>query len=230
MTVSDIIKAVRLCIDEEDSNPSSLANQGVLGSDNALMNNIIKGRIGDALKWICLFSPAELLSTTESSVSGSIDIVVEETNKSVETDTNLLSPVSPLLKVVRVKGSKWHRAVLGDSLIREDSDEYLQLNDPNGAVATDDRPQAVLINTKEKKVEVWPAVGSTFTLTYAKALSSAELSSLNTVTTIVNIPVLVETSFIYYLAYLVLTAYGDARKDSMLEVAMQSLGRSQKQQ
>jgi hypothetical protein len=226
MTVSDIIKAVRLCIDEEDSNPSSLANQGVLGSDNALMDNIIKAKIGDAIRWICLYAPAELLSNTETSEIGSIDLIYEE---DLTPTGNLLTPTNTLLKVVRVGCSNWHRAILGDSLLKEDSDEYLQLRDVNGAEATNDRPQAALINTKRKKVEVWPATNNTFTLTYAKALSATELHNIvTTATTKVNVPVLVETSFIYYLAYLVLTAYGDARRESMLEIAMQNLGKSQK--
>lgn len=227
MTVGDIIKAVRLCIDEEDSNPSSLANQGVLGSDNALMDNIIKAKIGDAIRWICLYAPAELLSNTEASVQDSIDLIYEE---NLTPSGNLLTPTKTLLKVVRVGCSNWHRAILGDSLLKEDSDEYLQLRDVNGAEATNDRPQAALINTKQKKVEVWPATNNTFTLTYAKALSATELNNIvTTATTKVNVPVLVETSFIYYLAYLVLTAYGDARRESMLEIAMQNLGKSQKQ-
>jgi hypothetical protein len=227
MTVSDIIKAVRLCIDEEDSNPSSLANQGVLGSDNALMDNIIKAKIGDAIRWICLYAPAELLSNTETSETGSIDLIYEE---DLTPTGNLLTPTNTLLKVVRVGCSNWHRAILGDSLLKEDSDEYLQLRDVNGAEATNDRPQAALINTKRKKVEVWPATNNTFTLTYAKALSATDLNNIvTTATTKVNVPVLVETSFIYYLAYLVLTAYVDARRESMLEIAMQNLGKSQKQ-
>ena len=189
MTVGDIIKAVRLCIDEEDSNPSSLANQGVLGSDNALMDNIIKAKIGDAIRWICLYAPAELLSNTEASVQDSIDLIYEE---NLTPSGNLLTPTKTLLKVVRVGCSNWHRAILGDSLLKEDSDEYLQLRDVNGAEATNDRPQAALINTKQKKVEVWPATNNTFTLTYAKALSATELNNIvTTATTKVNVPVLV---------------------------------------
>jgi hypothetical protein len=232
MTVENIIKAVRWCIDEEALNVAGIADVSAYdfgAGDEGLMNNIIKAKIGDALRWICQYAPAELLSNTETSAAGSIDLIVEETNKTVDTDTNLLTPSSTLLKVVRVKGSKWKRAILGDSLIKEDSDEYLQVSDTNGAEATDDRPQAALINTKQKKVEVWPATGNTFTLTYAKALSATDLGALDTITTVVNVPVLVETSFIYYLAYLVLTAYGDSRRENMLEVAMQNLGKSQKQ-
>lgn len=227
MLVSKIIENVRWCIDEEDSNPSSLANQSVLGSDNALMDNIIKAKIPDALRWICLYAPSELMSSTgDASASGTIDLIVEEI---LPPSHNLLTPSQTLLKVVRVKGSNWHRAILGDSLLKEDSDEYLQLRDTNGAEATNDRPQAALINTKQKKVEVWPESDNQFTLTYAKALSNSDMQALTTITTNVNIPVLVETSFIYYLAYLVLSAYGDPRREIMMEIAMQNIGKGQKQ-
>lgn len=227
MLVSKIIENVRWCIDEEDSNPSSLAYVSVLGSDSALMDNIIKAKIPDALRWICLYAPSELMSSTgDAPASGTIDLIVEET---LPPSHNLLTPSQTLLKVVRVKGSNWHRAILGDSLLKEDSDEYLQLRDTNGAEATNDRPQAALINTKQKKVEVWPTSNNQFTLTYAKALSNSDMQALTTITTNVNIPVLVETSFIYYLAYLVLSAYGDPRREIMMEIAMQNIGKGQKQ-
>lgn len=236
MKVRDIIDAVRLCIDEEALNGADFADASMYGDgagDEGLMNNIITAKIPDALRWICMYAPAELLSSGGAQVSAApdrwIELIVEETDKSVDAGTNLLTPRETLVKVVRVKGSQWHRAVLGDSLIKEDSDEYLQLRDENGAEATNDRPQAVLVNTKKKKVEVWPADGNVFTLTYAKALSYSDLTKLNTPSSVVNIPVLTETSFVYYLAYLVLTAYGDARRETMLEIAMQNLGKSQKQ-
>jgi len=225
MKVEDIVKSVRLCIDEEASNPSSLA--GADGDDITKMDSIIKDKIGDALRWVCTNAPSELLSSTSAaSASGSVDLIYEETNPS--RSDNVITPAKTMLKVVRVKGSKWHRAILGDSMIKEDSDEYLQLKDSYGATATDDRPQAALINTKQRKVEVWPYDGNTFTLTYVKALEDSDISALATGTTIVNLPVLVETSLVYYLAYLLLSAYGDGRSNRMLEIAIQNLGISDK--
>ena len=125
MTVENIIKAVRWCIDEEALNVAGIADVSAYdygAGDEGLMNNIIKAKIGDALRWICLYAPAELLSNTETSTTGSIDLIVEET---LSPSNNLLTPTQTLLKVVRVKGSSWHRAILGDSLLKEDSDEYL---------------------------------------------------------------------------------------------------------
>lgn len=230
MTVNDIVKAVRWCIDEEGLNVSHIDDASAFdygSGDEGLMNNIIKAKIPDALRWICLYAPSELMSSSgDTSAEGSVDLIIEE---NLVPTNNLLTPNKTLTKVVRVKGSNWHRAILGDSLLKEDSDEYLQLRDNNGAEATNDRPQAALINTKQKKVEVWPAIGNTFTLTYAKALSATELNTITTTNATINVPVLVETSFIYYLAFLLLSAYGDARREGMLEIAMQNLGKGQKQ-
>lgn len=230
ITVGDIVKAVRLCIDEEGGNTASLADASVLGGfateDAALMNNIIRNKIGDALRWVCLYAPAEQLSGSSNNSQGAIDIIQEETLTAVN---NVLTPTKTMIRVVRVKGADWHRAILGDSLIREDHDDYLQLRDDNGATATAERPQAAILNTKKKKIEVWPGEG-TFLLTYIKALSVSDISNLDNDQTEVGIPDNVETSFVYYLAYLLCTAYGDSRAKSMYDNAVVSLGRSQDRQ
>lgn len=235
MTVGNIIKAVRWCIDEEAVNAANLADASAydidagVHTDIGLMNNIIRNKIGDAFRWVCLYAPADQLSGSSTSGGGSstaIDIIQEDT---LTATNNVLTPTETLIRVVRVKGADWHRAILGDSLIKEDSDEYLQLRDENGAAATADRPQAVLVNTKQKKVEVWPGNGQ-FVLTYIKALSASDLSNLDNDQTEVRVPTNVETSFIYYLAYLLCTAYGDTRAKSMFDNATLNLGRTEDKQ
>lgn len=233
MTVGEIIKSVRWCIDEEAVNMAEIADvsaydfEGGIHTDTGLMNNIIRHKIPDALRWVCLYAPAEQLSGGSGSQQDSIDVIHEDANLTAEG--NVLTPSKTLVRVIRVKGTGWHRAILGDSLIKEDSDEYLQVHDTNGAEATIDRPQAALVNTKEKKVEVWPGNG-TFSLTYITTLSSTDIQNLDNDNTPVGVPVQVETSFIYYLAYLLLTAYGDARAKSMFDVAMLNLGRKEDKQ
>lgn len=242
MTVGNIIKAVRWCIDEEALNVAGIADvsaydfDGGTHTDMGLMNNIIRYKIPAALRWVCLYAPAEQLSGVTSGGSGggggsssTIDIIQEDA--SLSASNNLLTPSKTLIRVVRVKGTGWHRAILGDTLIKEDSDEYLAVNDTNGAQATKDRPQAALVNTKTKKVEVFPVEsGDTFSLTYITTISASDLQNLNVDSTEVGIPAQVETSFIYYLAYLLLTAYGDARAKSMFDVATLNIGKSEDKQ
>jgi hypothetical protein len=225
MTVSGIIKAVRLCIDEEAANAASLAAASVLdGSaveDSSLMDNIIRAKIPDALRWVCLYAPTEMLAAADT--TSSIDIITEEQH--TVTSGNTITPQKTLLRLIRVKGNNWHRAVYGDSLISEDSDMYLQLRDTNGAQATVERPQAALLNTKKRQVEVWPA-DDTFTLTYLRTLSDAELQLLSTDATTVTVPPLTASAFIYYLVFLLLSAYDDTRAERMLTIAQMNLGQS----
>lgn len=254
MTVGNIIKAVRWCIDEEALNVAGIADVSAYDFDNGthtdmgLMNNIIRYKIPAALRWVCLYAPAEQLSGVASSSNNNnnesesegegestndtpepIDIIQEDTNLSATA--NLLTPTKTLVRVIRVKGTGWHRAILGDTLIKEDSDEYLAVNDTNGAQATKDRPQAALVNTKSKAVEVFPAeTNDTFTLTYITTISASDLQNLNDDSTEVGIPAQVETSFIYYLAYLLCSAYGDARAKSMFDIATLNLGKTEDKQ
>lgn len=240
MKVGDIIKAVRWCIDEEALNAANINDvsaydfDGGTHTDLGMMNNIIRNKIAAALRWVCLYAPAEQLSgvssSSEEEESASIDIIEEE--EEMTASNNVLTPTKTLIRVIRVKNeTSWHRAILGDSLIKEDSDEYLQLKDDSGATATVDRPQAALRNTKAKKVEVYPAgTEDKFTLTYVRAFTSDDLGDLTDDTTDVGIPANVETSFIYYLAYLLCTAYGDARAKAMFDVATLNLGKTDDKQ
>lgn len=241
MTVGNIIKAVRWCIDEEAVNAANIANvsaydfDGGTHTDLGLMNNIIRNKIAAALRWVCLYAPAEQLSGVSSSSNNnnnnatSIDVIQEDENLSASN--NVLTPSKTLIRVIRVRGTGWNRAILGDSLLKEDSDEYLQLSDTFGAQATADRPQAALMNTKAKKVEVYPAgANDRFILTYVRAFSNDDLGDLNSDSTDVGIPANVETSFIYYLAYLLLNAYGDTRAKAMFDIATLNLGRTDDKQ
>lgn len=231
MRVQDIYKRVRWCFDEEAMNASSIAD---VSSDNILMNNIIKDKIGDALRWICLYAPAEQLSggsnvTDEDDGDGkTIHIVVDDSGSVPESGGIPLG--ENFIRLIRIRCTDWHRAVMGNSLLSEDSDEYLQLSDEHGAMATYDRPQAVLIESAKKKVEVWPhRDGDTYELTKLVMPMSEDFSSI-TETSKVDIPPLLESSFIYYLAFLTLSAYEDSRSQRMLDIARMNLGHTEDRQ
>ena len=138
MTVGDIIKAVRWCIDEEALNVAGIADVSAYDFDSGthtdlgLMNNIIRYKIPAALRWVCLYAPAEQLSGVASGGSGSTTIDIIQEDASLSATNNVLTPSKTLIRVIRVKGTGWHRAILGDSLIKEDSDEYLAVNDTSG--------------------------------------------------------------------------------------------------
>ena len=248
MTVKQIIKAVRWCIDEEAVNMANLADASAYDfedgahTDEGLMNNIIKSKIGDALRWICLYAPADLLGGTDEYVSGTttpiatgilVDMPTTGTlapTPIVGTQAGKLVMPSDFVKLARVRVAGWHRAV--KNLLSEDSDEYLQLYDTNGATATEDRPQAALIEKSAREIEVWPT-GTSAEYTYVANIDAEDVikerEEGGTTIAYVALPPRVKTSFVYYLAYLLLSAYGDARAERMLQIAMQNLNVTIKQ-
>lgn len=217
VSVQNICRAVRQCFDEEAQNEAGF--DVAAADDSSLMDNIIKAKLGDALRWICLYAPAEQLSGGGSSNTG-VNIIEDVTNQTVPSNGRIALGTN-FIRLIRVRCSNWHRAIMGDTLLSEDSEEYLQLFNPDGAMATADRPQAALIESAEKQVEVWPhEPGSRYDLTKLVMPSSTDLENA----TEVNIPTLLRTSFIYYLAFLVLSAYEDTRAARMLEIAKMNLG------
>ena len=202
MTVEDIIKAVRLSIDEESSNDASFS--AAQAGDDTLMDHIIESKIGDALCWICLYCPPEILSGSDEDKSTG---VITENADVVAIKGRITLPEN-FVRLLRVRGSDWHRAIT--TPIHEDSEEYMQLYD-DIARATNERPQAVLIEKSQKELEVWPSDG-TFEYT---CITTPATSSGNTI----PIPPMAKSSFIYYLTYLLLSAYGDTRAEQMLAIA-----------
>lgn len=242
MTVSEIIKSVRWCIDEEAVNASELADASAYDfeegshSDNGLMNNIITDKIGDALRWVCLFGPATLLDGS--------DETKEEEGETVVVDPGVMKDMSvtpttieghnagritmptDFIKLARIRVSGWHRAIKVP--ISEDSEEYLQLYDVNGATATADRPQAAIIDKTAKEIEVWPwtATDGEVQYTYVAATDgeSFEKTEGDVTETHYALPPKARTAFIYYLAFLVLSAYGDPRAKNMFDIAKMNMG------
>ena len=249
MTEADIINAVRWCYDEESLNDAGFSSASA--GDDSLMNNIIKAKIGDAVRWVCLYAPTELLGgsdetagTTEQNKTG---ILVDETVTDLtvipEGGARFTLP-EDFIKLARIRvtnssipASNWHRAV--KEPLSEDSEEYLQLFDENGAKATYDRPQAAIIDKAIKEMEVWPCTGVTEQHTVADIVYFTYVAETGGNSFDVNIgtelnpvwethyplPPRVKTAFIYYLAFLVLSAYEDSRAARMLEIAKMNIAK-----
>ena len=221
MTVGEIINAVRWCFDEEQTDSSDFRNAS--GNDNTLMDNIIKSKIGDAVRWISLYAPSELLGGSDTSGVGTGIMTDATMTPSAIYGSNggrLVMPAD-FIRLVRVRVEGWHRAV--KSPIEEDSDEYLQLRDTFGAESTKDRPMAAIIDKATKEVEVWPT-GSSAEITYISE-PNVNISSSASTSTNVAIPPRAKSAFVYYLAFLVLSAYEDSRAPRMLEIAKMNIGK-----
>lgn len=233
MDVEQIIKAVRWCYDEEAHNTASFSSASA--DDNTLMNNIIKSKIGDALRWICLYAPAEILDGSDE-VSLETGILVDAELSDHTTSDNgvgiiegaecLVMTMPPsFIKLARVREVNWHRAII--TPIAEDSEEYLQLHDPNGATATVERPQAAIRNKSTRQIELWPLPeGDSFHVEVTFVADPGNSYDTSSPSTKVAIPPKGKTAFIYYLAYLTLSAYEDSRAARMLEIAKMNIGRN----
>ena len=229
MEISDIISRVRWAIDEEAVDNANFGNASA--DDSTKMNKIIKASIGTALHWVCLHAPAEMLTGNDGTTTPPSEqqkLIVDKTPTVAQippTGTAIggsFSLENDFLRLVRVRGDNWHRAVM--TPISEDSEEYLQLRDENGAMATYDRPQAAIILRATKSIEVYPKP-TTVNYTYVRdPLAGGAIDYTSETATAPFVPAKAQAALIYYIAFLVLSAYGDARAARMLEIAMMNIG------
>ena len=221
MTVADIIKKVRWCIDEES---------GYTDYEDVYLNNIIKSCIGVSLRWCAFYADAMLLTdgsgTTDTSLATDYSLTIGEQASSPEGVTysngRLILPATAL-RVTRARVNTWHKASC--AFIMEDSDEYLMQYDDT-AKATIDRPVACVIQTNPLKVELFPHPenGDTVEISIVNSPDDTAYMDAGSESTDVNIPVKMRGAFFYYLAYLVLCAHNDTSKASlMLNIAKQQI-------
>lgn len=239
MNIDDIVSRVRWAIDEEALTNESFLNASA--GDSTKMDNIIKASIGTALHWVCLHAPVEMLTGNDGTTpppSEQQKLIVDK-ELTVGTGTGHYTVITigtppttigctfgvenDFLRLIRVRGDSWYRAVM--SPFSEDSDEYLQLRDENGAMATNDRPQAALILSATKQIEAYPAPAAKIVYTYVKdPLAGGATDYTSGTATAPFVPAKAQAALIYYIAFLVLSAYGDARAARMLEIAMMNIG------
>lgn len=239
MTIQDVIRRVRLCLDEEAANIAQMTVSGTVGNDDdGYMDNIIKDKIPDAVRWCALYAPDGLLrsdreTSGETSKGWSVaaeGVFVKEQACTAAYSATPSGHVTITLppdfgRLVRVRLSSWDKAVRVP--VEEDSDEYLMVN-ADTAKATNDRPVAALIRTEPMKLECWPgsssdASGQSATVTINYVSSGSEVSITSSA---VDIPSQLEPAFIYYIAFLVATAYRDSIANSLLQIARMHLGLS----
>lgn len=219
MTVADTIKQVKWCIDHETTGFSKLQDNG----EDTYMDNIIRAKINDARRWVAAFSGqyASLPSSQKEDIAVTLFSASPDIN-----DVGVFTVPDGInaADIKRVRLSGWFKAAVP---VADTDDDALMMFDAD-AKGTPDRPLAVVMNGSPVKVLVQPyALNSTVELSYTGVASDIEVSGDSDV---VDVSGRLQTAFVYYIAYLLLTAYGDARAQAMLAVAMQSLGRTDKQQ
>lgn len=216
MSIEEIIKAVRWCIDEESNNTSEITDE----KDDLYMDNIIKSKINDALHWIAITAASSpVLSDSKSigSTSDTIQVSDFDSNRNIGVIT--MPSNMEIITINRIRGASWYKAV---TPVEDTDDEALMMYDDT-ANGTIDRPQAAIMRENPIKILMQPKT-STAVITYVGVPKSV---STDVSTTDVAIPDKLKNAFIYYIAFLLLSAYDDTKASQMYTIALQQLGVNQ---
>lgn len=220
MTISEIINKVKWCIDHETHEDAKLADNG----EDTYMDNIIRAKINDARRWLAIATSQSttLTSSPRSSSSSGVTTLTITPYKSFP-DIAIITIPSSLSTVTlsRVRLSSWHKSAIP---ILDTSDDAMLMFDDT-AKGTANRPLATVMQGSPTRILVQPYTSTdTAEIVYIGISSDIDTSSDDTT---VDIPTIHESAFIYYIAYLLLTAYQDPRAQAMFAIAVQLTGSKQ---
>mgnify|MGYP000042028843 FL=1 len=238
MKVEDIIKAVRWCIDEESNNTSEIADE----KDDLYMDNIIKSKINDALHWIAITAASSSVLSdsnkvdfketaskkvaSENTESGKTDVTTSSTFKVESFDeTRGIGAIkmpsdTEVINISRVRGEGWFKAV---TPVEDTDDEALMMFDDT-AKGTADRPLATIMRENPIRILLQP-IPEEAVISFVGVPKNVSITSD---ATNVAIPDKLSNAFIYYLAFLILSAYDDTKANQMYTIALQQIGVSTK--
>lgn len=218
MKVEDIIKQVRWCIDEESNNTSAITDE----KDDLYMDNIIKSKINDALHWIAITAASSSVfaeSKKTSDTSSKISVKDYDATRNIGIIT--MDANTEIISISRVRGNNWFKAVIPV----EDTDNEAYMMFDESAMGTADRPQAVIMRENPIKILLQPKPTEAV-VSFVGVPKNVDVSSE---TTDVAITDKLKNAFIYYLAFLLLSAYNDNKATQMYTIALQQLGVNTKQ-
>lgn len=217
MSIEEIIKAVRWCIDEESNNTSEITDE----KDDLYMDNIIKSKINDALHWIAItaasspvLSDSKKVDTTTSST-----IKVESFDDTKGIGAITMPSNTEVINISRVRGNGWFKAV---TPVEDTDDEALMMFDDT-AKGTEDRPLATIMRENPIRILLQP-IPDEAVISFVGVPKNVDTAS----STDVAIPDKLSNAFIYYIAFLLLSAYDDTKANQMYTIALQQLGVSTK--
>jgi hypothetical protein len=219
MTISEIINKVKWCIDHETHEDAKLADNG----EDSYMDNIIRAKINDARRWLAVAtSQSVTLSSSSSSSSSSVTTLTITPYDGFSGIAIITIPESlSTVPISRVRLSSWHKSA---TPIPDTSNDALLMFDET-AKGTADRPLATVMQGSPTRILVQPyASTDTAEIVYIGISSDIDTSSDDS---IVEVPTIHESAFIYYIAYLLLTAYQDPRAQAMFAIAVQLTGSKQ---
>lgn len=136
--------------------------------------DILNAAIANAMRWLALNAPPELLDGADSNPAQDTGFLVDGTITTAPTDSDqghvTIELTGNFVRLARVKLTNWHKAIR--EVIDDTSDKALMLKDLI-AKATNDRPVAVISCKKKKVLSLYPA-------------NSSEINAIDITT--VNIP------------------------------------------
>lgn len=228
MTVDEIIKQVRLCIDEESNNTSSISDE----KDDEYMDNIIKSKIPDALHWIAITAASSSIlsssyktekNTELQTASTTTTMKVEQFEDYPEIGLITMPENMTVFNVNRVRAKGWHKAVIP---IEDTDDAEAEMFDET-AKGTVENPMAAIMRVTPLQLLIQPKpTDKEVTISYVGVPNSITTDSQDGSLS-VEISETFKSSFIYYLAYLLLSAYEDTKASAMYTIALQQLGINQ---
>ena len=218
MKVEDIIKAVRWCIDEESNNTSEITDE----KDDLYMDNIIKSKINDALHWIAITAASSPVLSDSKKVDATTTstIKVESFDETRGIGAITMPSDTEVINISRVRGKGWFKAV---TPVDDTDDEALMMFDDT-AKGTVDRPLATIMRENPIRILLQPN-SEEAVISFVGVPKNVSITSD---TTDVAIPDKLSNAFIYYLAFLLLSAYDDTKANQMYTIALQQLGVSTK--
>ena len=218
MKVEDIIKAVRWCIDEESNNTSEITDE----KDDLYMDNIIKSKINDALHWIAITAASSPVLSDSKKVDATTTstIKVESFDDTRGIGVITMPSNTEVINISRVRGNGWFKAV---TPVEDTGDEALMMFDDT-AKGTADRPLATIMRENPIRILLQP-IPDEAVISFVGVPKDVSITSD---TTDVAIPDKLSNAFIYYLAFLLLSAYDDTKANQMYTIALQQLGVSTK--
>lgn len=218
MKVEDIINQVRWCIDEESNNTSEITDE----KDDLYMDNIIKSKINDALHWIAITAASSPVLSDSKKVDAttSSTIKVESFDETRGIGAITMPIDTEVINISRVRGEGWFKAV---TPVEDTDDEALMMFDDT-AKGTADRPLATIMRENPIRILLQP-IPDEAVISFVGVPKNVSITSD---TTDVAIPDKLSNAFIYYLAFLLLSAYDDNKANQMYTIALQQLGVSTK--
>ncbi len=219
MKIEDIIKQVRWCIDEESNNTSEITDE----KDDTYMDNIIKSKINDALHWLAITAASSPVladsKKVDATTTSKVKVEGYDTEKGIGVIT--MDSSTEIINISRVRGKGWFKAV---TPVDDTGDEALMMFDDT-AKGTLDRPQATIMRENPIRILLQPKPEEAV-ISFVGVPKNVSISSS---ATDVAIPDKLSNAFIYYLAFLLLSAYNDTKATQMYTIAMQQLGVNTKQ-